>query len=65
MNEWIKNTGTMPVKLGTLVDIIHRHGDVYMGIEAGIDGYCMDWSLDEKMHNGDIVLWKLHKQETF
>ena len=61
MSDWIKwEGGECPVNLGTLVDVIHRDGDVIIGNHAGY-GYAEEWQFDDHDEDGDIVAWRLHQ----
>lgn len=60
-DDWIEwEGGEPPVRKGTLVDVKHRGGDLYMAVPAGKD-YAEDW-----LHDGscrDIVAYRHHPLE--
>lgn len=57
MIGWIENKGVMPVPKGTLVDVVHRDGDVFERIKAG-ENQAQDWSFDPLFEDGDIIKWR-------
>ena len=56
---WIGNR--RPVKKGTLVDVRHRNGSKYHGVEAGISA-SMAEAWDIAYQPGDIMFWRLHEE---
>lgn len=56
--DWIENvTGEMPVETGTLVDVMHRDGDIFFSVPAGTEE-AEDWEI-EGDHPGDIIAYRL------
>ena len=60
--EWIENSGSIPVPLGTLVDVEYRDGNTCHALPAGkwLNGaWCAhDWGIDGS--TGDIIKWRIH-----
>lgn len=52
--------GECPVPFGTLVDVKHRDGDVYLKRPAGVTGGAGDWS--HTNDNGDIIAYRVSEQ---
>jgi hypothetical protein len=68
MSEWTEwKGGECPVAYGTMVDVVHRDGDIIFNQPAGVGGgrpigYAADWSIDEDSpEDGDIVAYRLSK----
>lgn len=63
---WIKwGGGECPVPVGTLVDVVHRDGDVYLSQPAGVAaelpyGFAEDW--DHLGAPGDIVRYRVARE---
>lgn len=53
MDEWVENTGVMPVDKGVKIDVKFRDGDIYH------DSYSDGWRWDLDGSVGDIVEYKL------
>lgn len=64
--DWIKwGGGECPVPVGTLVDVVHRDGDVYLSQQAGVAGelpygFAEDW--DHLDAPGDIVRYRVARE---
>lgn len=56
MRNYTPNKGTCPVPEGTLVDVIHRDGEVF----KRTDGDEWRWSIEGDFP-GDIIFWRLSK----
>jgi hypothetical protein len=68
MNDWKENTGSMPVKYGTLVDVRHRDGEEYHNVPAGDPAgpWAHEWSFcdEEEEFEGDIMYWRINEDST-
>lgn len=60
-NEWIRNTGEIPVRKGTLVDVKHHSTKVYTKQAAGVEGYAHQWFLSGG--SSDIAFWRPSQEE--
>lgn len=58
-DNWIKWGGAAcPVKKGTLVDVTHGDGEIFLHVKAGSDE-ARDWSKDDTHNVSDIVAYRL------
>ncbi len=57
---FIKNLGKMPVPEGTLIDLVHKSGTVYLAQACG-SLYCEMWGLGDS--GGTIDTWRLAKDQ--
>jgi hypothetical protein len=66
--NWTPNEGDCPVDEGTVVDVIHRDGEVYkretvncLDGRACCGGIGNNWALEEMA--GDIIFWRISKEK--
>ncbi len=66
---WVENTGGMPVKEGTVVDVVYRNCKINLHTKAGIPfdasgslggHFAYGWALSGS--DGDIIWWRKHKR---
>lgn len=49
------------MKGGELIDVIHRDGDLILGVEAGTE-YAVNFSIGPSQHEGDIMFYRKSEQ---
>lgn len=61
VQRYIPNKGSCPVPEGTMVDAIHRDGEVFKSVVVGKHGAVMTYNWKGDGTACDIIFWRLSK----